>query len=56
MRPQKRKTNALVFVFSGAADVGELTELAVWQPDRRGIAEVSCLTSIGPRLKPATPG
>ena len=39
----------LVYVCSGAADVGELTDRAARQMAREGIAAMSCLASIGAR-------
>jgi uncharacterized metal-binding protein len=46
---RRQKVSALVFTCSGAADVGELTDLAARQLSRRGIAAMSCLASIGAR-------
>jgi tRNA-Thr(GGU) m(6)t(6)A37 methyltransferase TsaA len=45
----KKKSVNLVFVCSGAADVGELTDRAARQLDRQGLAAMSCLASIGAR-------
>jgi len=44
-----RKTITLVYVCSGAADVGEITDRAARQLTREGIAVMSCLASIGAR-------
>jgi uncharacterized metal-binding protein len=49
MHTRNHKTTALVFVCSGAADVGELTDRAARQLHRRGIAAMSCLASIAAR-------
>ena len=47
----KPKANpALVFVCSGAADVGELTDRAARQIRQEGLAAMSCLASIGGRI------
>lgn len=43
------KNPALVFVCSGAADVGELTDRAARQLHREGCAAMSCLAGIGAR-------
>jgi uncharacterized metal-binding protein len=60
MRTQKQKVRSLVFACSGAADVGELTDRAVRQLHREGVAAMSCLASIAARdqdigLLPAGP-
>jgi uncharacterized metal-binding protein len=44
-----KKVTRLVFVCSGAADVGELTDRAARQLAREGTAAMSCLASIGAR-------
>lgn len=44
-----QKTVRLVFVCSGAADVGELTDRAARALRDRGLAAMSCLASIGAR-------
>jgi uncharacterized metal-binding protein len=49
VKPQAKKTSSLVFVCSGAADVGELTDRAARQLHRQGKAAMSCLASIGAR-------
>jgi len=49
MRTPKQKTTSLVFVCSGSADVGELTDRAARQLHRQGVAAMSCLASIGAR-------
>jgi uncharacterized metal-binding protein len=46
---RREKVTALVFACSGAADVGELTDLAARQLSREGVAAMSCLASIGAR-------
>lgn len=48
--PSASKPNpTLVFVCSGAADVGELTDRAARQLRGEGIAAMSCLASVGAR-------
>jgi uncharacterized metal-binding protein len=48
--PSASKPNpVLVFVCSGAADVGELTDRAARQLRSEGIAAMSCLASVGAR-------
>lgn len=49
MKPQVKKISSLVFVCSGSADVGELTDRAARQLRRQGLAAMSCLASIGAR-------
>jgi uncharacterized metal-binding protein len=49
MHKQKQKTNSLVFVCSGAADVGELTDRAARELRAQGNAAMSCLASVGAR-------
>ena len=44
-----RKKMNVVFVCSGAADVGELTDRAARQIRKEGIGAMSCLASIGAR-------
>jgi uncharacterized metal-binding protein len=44
-----KKSRTLVYVCSGAADVGELTDRAARQMHREGLAAMSCLASIGAR-------
>ena len=44
-----RKKINLVFVCSGAADVGELTDRAARQLRQEGLGTMSCLASIGAR-------
>lgn len=44
-----KKATSLVFVCSGAADVGELTDRAARQMTRDGLAAMSCVASIGAR-------
>lgn len=44
-----KKVTSLVFVCSGAADVGELTDRAARQMTREGVAAMSCVASIGAR-------
>jgi len=44
-----RKNLNLVFVCSGAADVGELTDRAARQIRQEGFGTMSCLASIGAR-------
>ncbi len=39
----------MVFVCSGAADVGELTDRAARQLRQEGLADMSCLASVGAR-------
>lgn len=46
---EKTPGNALVFVCSGAADVGELTDRAARLLNREGTAAMSCLAGIGAR-------
>jgi uncharacterized metal-binding protein len=48
MKP--KNNSALVFVCSGAADVGELTDRAARQIRQEGPAAMSCLASIGGRI------
>ena len=43
------KDSALVFVCSGTADVGELTDRAARRLRDTGVASMSCLASIGAR-------
>lgn len=43
------KVTDLVFVCSGAADVGELTDRAARALQQRGLAAMSCLASVGAR-------
>jgi uncharacterized metal-binding protein len=43
------KSTALVFVCSGAADVGELTDRAARQLRDKDFAAMSCLASVGAR-------
>jgi uncharacterized metal-binding protein len=45
----EKKVTRLVFVCSGAADVGELTDRAARRLAREGTAAMSCLASIGAR-------
>jgi uncharacterized metal-binding protein len=45
-----KKNNALVFVCSGAADVGELTDRAARQIRQEGLAAMCWLASIGARI------
>lgn len=45
----KSKVSDLVFVCSGAADVGELTDRAARALQRQGLAAMSCLASVGAR-------
>jgi uncharacterized metal-binding protein len=49
MNLHKPQATALVFVCSGAADVGELTDRAAREIRRLGAAAMSCLASIGAR-------
>jgi uncharacterized metal-binding protein len=49
MRIPKHKTTFLIFVCSGSADVGELTDRAARRLHRHGVAAMSCLASIGAR-------
>ncbi len=49
MKSQKSGGKFLVFVCSGAADVGELTDRAARQIRQEGLADMSCLASIGAR-------
>lgn len=44
-----QKTTRLVFVCSGAADVGELTDRAARKLRNDGLAAMSCLASVGAR-------
>ena len=44
-----RKNINLVFVCSGAADVGEITDRAARQLRDKGLGAMSCLASIGAR-------
>jgi uncharacterized metal-binding protein len=45
----EKKPVRLVFVCSGAAEVGKLTDRAARQMAREGMAAMSCLASIGAR-------
>jgi uncharacterized metal-binding protein len=45
----EKKVTKLVFVCSGAADVGELTDRAARKLRDEGLAAMSCLASIGAR-------
>ena len=45
----EEKVTRLVFVCSGAADVGEVTDRAARQLARQGTAAMSCLASVGAR-------
>ena len=49
MQNRKRKTTSLVFVCSGSADVGELTDRAARHLHQKGVAAMSCLASIAAR-------
>ena len=49
MPTQKKNNSCLVFVCSGAADVGELTDRAARQLRQDGVAAMSCLASVGAR-------
>jgi uncharacterized metal-binding protein len=45
----EKKQVCLVFVCSGASDVGELADRAAREMARRGLAAMSCLAGIGAR-------
>jgi uncharacterized metal-binding protein len=45
----EKKVTQLVFVCSGAADVGELTDRAARKLQNDGVAVMSCLSSVGAR-------
>jgi len=45
----EKKVTQLVFVCSGAADVGELTDRAARKLRNEGLAAMSCLASVGAR-------
>jgi uncharacterized metal-binding protein len=45
----EKKSPNLVFVCSGAADVGELADRAARQMREEGLAAMSCLASVGAR-------
>jgi uncharacterized metal-binding protein len=49
MGNRKQKVTSLVFVCSGAADVGELTDRAARELRDQGGAAMSCLASVGAR-------
>ena len=49
MKSEKKKNCCLVFVCSGAADVGELTDRAARQLRQHGLSAMSCLASVGAR-------
>jgi len=48
-KPSSKPSPPLVFVCSGAADVGELTDCAARKLRAEGLAAMSCLASIGGR-------
>jgi uncharacterized metal-binding protein len=45
-----QKKYSLLFVCSGVADVGELTDMAARDMNRKGLAAMSCLASVGAQL------
>ena len=48
-KPSPKSKPALVFVCSGAADVGELTDRAARKLHADGLAAMSCQASVGAR-------
>ena len=50
MTRNTQKKYSLLFVCSGVADVGELTDMAAREMNRKGLAAMSCLASVGAQL------